>query len=191
MNHVFLGLLAGGPRHGYDLKRLYDAQFPGARPLAYGQVYATLQRLQKEGHVEVDGTVQGSGPERTVYRITDPGREVLAAWLDEPEPPSAYAGSELVRKTLMALHLGADAARFLARQRQVHLARMRELLREQAAAEAAAGPSEGVVPGLGADYAVAHLDADLRWLETTTERVARARTAADAPAPAPRPGDPR
>src|SRR3954469_24884704 len=52
---TFLGLLEVGPRHGYDLKRAYDERFGADRPLSYGQVYATLARLLKNGLVEVDG----------------------------------------------------------------------------------------------------------------------------------------
>ena len=52
-NEVVLALLRNGPAHGYDLKRDHDAWFPDARPLAFGQVYATLGRLERSGHVEV------------------------------------------------------------------------------------------------------------------------------------------
>jgi DNA-binding PadR family transcriptional regulator len=174
MNHVFLGLLVGGPRHGYDLKRLHDEHFPGARPLAYGQVYATLQRLEREGHVVISETRQDGGPERTVYALTEAGRAHLREWLTTPEPPIAYGGAELVRKALTALHLGEDAAGYLARQRQTHLARMRELVRAQSTG---ADPEEGADPDIASssDYALAHLDADLRWLEAAAERIARTR----------------
>ena len=50
--HVVLGLLAGGPRHGYELKRAHDQRLPQAKPLAFGQVYATLARLARDGLVE-------------------------------------------------------------------------------------------------------------------------------------------
>ena len=52
-NEVLLALLRIGPAHGYDLKRDHDAWFPDARPLAFGQVYATLGRLERGGLVEV------------------------------------------------------------------------------------------------------------------------------------------
>ena len=44
-SHVLLGLLAAGSRHGYELKRAHDARLPRARPLAFGQVYATLSQI--------------------------------------------------------------------------------------------------------------------------------------------------
>ena len=52
---TLLGLLSAGPGHGYDLKRSWDHWFAASKPLAYGQVYATLARLVRDGlitHVE-------------------------------------------------------------------------------------------------------------------------------------------
>ena len=165
VGHALLGILARGPAHGYDLKREHDARFPETKPLAFGQVYATLARLDRDGHVEVAETAQGGGPERTVYTLTPEGRRTLSDWLEQVEPAGPYPADELVRKTVTALHLGTDAAGFLARQRAQHMARMRELIQAQT----------GVVE-LGAqialDHTIAHLDADLRWLETAAARMA-------------------
>ena len=165
VSHAVLGILARGPAHGYDLKREHDARFPGAKPLAYGQVYATLARLERDGHAEIAETAQGGGPERTVYALTPDGRRALDEWLEQVEPAGPYPADELVRKTITALHLGTNATGFLARQRAQHMARMRELVSAQA-----------VVVELGAqialDHSIAHLDADLRWLENAAARVA-------------------
>ena len=165
VGHALLGILARGPAHGYDLKREHDLRFPGAKPLAYGRVYATLARLERDGHVEIAETAQGGGPERTVYALTPDGQQTLDDWLEQVEPAGPYPADELVRKTVTALHLGTDAVGFLARQRAQHMARMRELVQAQT-----------VVVELGAqialDHTIAHLDADLRWLETAAARVA-------------------
>jgi DNA-binding PadR family transcriptional regulator len=166
VSHALLGILARGPAHGYDLKREHDTRFPGAKPLAFGQVYATLARLERDGHADIAETEQGGGPERTVYALTPGGRRTLDDWLEQVEPAGPYPADELVRKTITALHLGTDATGFLARQRAQHMARMRELISAQSAA-----------PELGAqialDHTIAHLDADLRWLETALARMAK------------------
>jgi len=128
-------------------------------------VYATLARLERDGHAEIAETAQGGGPERTVYTLTPEGRRTLSDWLEQVEPAGLYPADELVRKTVTALHLGTDAGGFLARQRAQHMTRMRELVRAQA-----------VMVDLGAqialDHTIAHLDADLRWLETAAARIA-------------------
>jgi DNA-binding PadR family transcriptional regulator len=164
---VLLGVLAEDPAHGYDLKRAHDERFPTSRNLAYGQVYATLSRLERDGLVETVEISQANGPERTVYALTDAGREELDRWLGETEAPGPYAADELVRKAITALHTRSDAERFLHRQRSVHLDVMRRLTQERAeTAELGAK--------IAIDYTLAHLDADLRWLEETRDRVARA-----------------
>jgi DNA-binding PadR family transcriptional regulator len=165
VGHAILGILAQGPAHGYDLKREHDARFPGAKPLAYGQVYATLARLERDGHAEIAETIQGGGPDRTVYALTPEGQQTLTDWLEQVEPAGPYPADELVRKTITALHLGTDAVRFLARQRAEHMARMRQLVKAQ---------TEVVELGarIALDHTIAHLDADLRWLETAAARVA-------------------
>ena len=93
--HVLLGLLAEGERHGYELKREHDARFPAARPLAFGQVYATLERLRNRGLVDTAASVKADGPERTPYALTDAGRAELDRWLAEVEAPSPYVANPL------------------------------------------------------------------------------------------------
>ena len=128
VGHVLLGVLAEGPAHGYDLKHAHDERYPGAKQLAFGQVYAALAKLEKDGFVEVVETTRGSGPDRTTYALTPAGKAALGSWLAEVEPAGPYAADELVRKTVTALRLGRDAADYLARQREAHLAEMRRLV---------------------------------------------------------------
>jgi DNA-binding PadR family transcriptional regulator len=163
---VLLGLLDRGPGHGYELKAAHDEWFPSAKPLAFGQVYASLGRLERDGLVEAVETRQESGPERTVYALTEQGRAALREWLAEPEPPTAYAADELVRKTVTALRLGVDHERFLDRQQAAHMELMRQLTAQR---------GQAAEPGarIALDHRLAHLDADLRWLEETRERMTR------------------
>jgi DNA-binding PadR family transcriptional regulator len=166
--HVLLGLLIAGPRHGYDLKRAHDERLPQAKPLAFGQVYATLGRLERDGYVEQSGQDRDGGPDRTSYALTDLGREHLDAWLASVEPPAPYVSNTLFSKVVVSL-LAGDAERastYLVAQRAAHMARMREMTTLKAA------PDTGVGDVVAADYAIAHLDADLRWLQTTLQRVA-------------------
>jgi DNA-binding PadR family transcriptional regulator len=168
IGHVLLGVLAAGPAHGYELKREHDLRFPGAKPLAFGQVYATLARLERDGLVEAAESSQDGGPERTAYAVTPAGEKALADWLSEPEPAGPYPADDLVRKTVTALRMGADAAAYLQRQRQEHLRRMRELLELQQRIEDTGA-------WIAVDHLISHLDADLRWLQAAAERVAQQR----------------
>ena len=158
-----LGLLQSGPRHGYDLKRVYDERFGADRPLSYGQVYATLARLLKHGLVEVDAVEPGAGPERKRYAITDAGVTDVERWLSEPEKPEPYLQSTLYAKVVLALLTGRGAQALLDAQRAEHLRLMRELTQRK---------QEGdVADQLICDHALFHLEADLRWLELTAARL--------------------
>jgi DNA-binding PadR family transcriptional regulator len=170
-NEVVLALLRNAPAHGYDIKRDHDAWFPDARPMAFGQVYATLGRLERGGLVEVLETRTESGPERTVYALTERGEQQLTEWLSEPAGPAASSAEEIVRKTVAALRTGSDPGEFLACQRASHLRRMRELTAQP--------PEDDPAARLARDHVVAHLDADLRWLELAVERVAAAARSTD------------
>jgi DNA-binding PadR family transcriptional regulator len=165
--HVLMGLLAVGDRHGYDLKKEHDERFVGARPLAFGQVYATLDRLSKKGLIEAVDVERVEGPDRTVYRLTEAGRADLSAWVAEVEPPAPFAGNPLATKATIAFLIGDrnDASAYLQRQRHAHLDRMREYTRLKT------NPATPLTEVLAADYAIAHLDADLRWLDTAIDRV--------------------
>jgi DNA-binding PadR family transcriptional regulator len=166
--YVLLGLLATGDKHGYELKRAHDERLPQARPLAFGQVYATLGRLQRDGLVVEAGQDRDGGPDRTSYAITEAGRSALETWLDTVEPAAPYISSPFFAKVVVAL-VTADsdrARRCLMAQRQAHMTRLRELTAVKTA------PTAGLDDVIAADFAIAHLDADLRWLQTTLDRVA-------------------
>jgi DNA-binding PadR family transcriptional regulator len=163
---ILLGLLAERPKHGYELKREHDERLPGTKPVAYGQVYSTLQRLERDGLVTVAETVSDGGPERTVYRLTDDGRAKVRAWLEETEPPAPHLSAALFTRIVLALIVGEDPQRHLDRQRAAHLARMRELTAAKTA------PDRSAAQILAADHALLHLDADLKWMDLAGRRLA-------------------
>ena len=161
--HVLLGLLEPAPKHGYMLKSEYDDRFGADRPLRYGQVYATLTRLQREGWAQEIAIEPGAGPDRRRFAITAAGIEELGSWLDRPEPPTGFNASVLFAKTVLALHSGRAAHNVLDAQRTVHIARMRAVIRSARDAEP--------ITKLAADYEIAHLQADIDWIETAIARL--------------------
>ncbi|MFF4014375.1 PadR family transcriptional regulator [Streptomyces sp. NPDC001843] len=163
--HILLGLLAAGPSHGYDLKRRHDERFPQARPLAYGQVYTTLQRLVRDGLAEVDGTDADGGPERTLYHSTEAGAQELTRWAAAIAPPAPFVTNEIFAKVVVSILAGGDPAVYLGAQRAAHMERMRELTVLKTT------PNTDLATVLSADYALNHLDADLRWMNTTAARL--------------------
>ena len=165
--HVLLGLLSRGQQHGYDLKREHDALFPAAKELAFGQVYAALGRLQDKGFVEEAARERVDGPDRTAYRLTDAGRDELASWLATVEPlPERTANPVATKVTLLLLTEGTHrAVEHLVRERAARVERMRELT------TAKHKPGTTLQEVLATDLTLAHLDADLHWIESARRRI--------------------
>jgi DNA-binding PadR family transcriptional regulator len=160
---TLLGLLEPGPSHGYELKRAFDHRFGNDKPLPFGQVYATLGRLERDGLAIVTGTEAGEGPDRKRYAITEQGVTDLEQWLAEAEAPEPHLQTVLFTKVVLALLSGRDANRYLDTQRAAHLGRMRQLTELRR--------TSPLTQSLLADYALFHLEADLRWLELTAARL--------------------
>jgi DNA-binding PadR family transcriptional regulator len=160
---TLLGLLEREPSHGYDLKRDYDTYFGRGRPLPFGQVYATLARLARDGKVMIGDVRPGEGPDRKRYVITERGATEVQTWLSEPVEPEPHLQTVLFAKVVLALMLGRPAEEYLDSQRGRHLRRMRELTEVKR--------TGGLVDALLADHALFHLEADLRWIDLTSARL--------------------
>ncbi len=160
---TLLGLLEREPSHGYDLKRDYDTYFGRGKPLPFGQVYATLGRLARDGKVTGWDAEPGAGPDRKRYAITEIGAREFDTWLAEPIEPEPHLQTVLFAKVVLALMLGRSAETYLDSQRAAHLQRMRNLTETKR--------SGGLMDALLADHGLFHLEADLRWIDVTSARL--------------------
>ena len=164
MRHAVLALLADQPAHGYEIKRGLEERFGSViAPLNAGQVYTTLQRLQRDELVADDAVAQSGRPDKRVYRLTDAGRQALEEWLGVPSAPTRLR-DDFFMKLVFAQSLGlADPAALMARQREAYLRSLGEL--ERVLADGGAdGTAALVVEG-----AALHLEADLKWLDRCEE----------------------
>jgi len=164
VRHAVLALLADQPAHGYEIKRGLEERFGSVvAPLNAGQVYTTLQRLQRDELVADDAVAQSGRPDKRVYRLTDAGRQALEEWLGVPSAPTRLR-DDFFMKLVFAQSLGlADPAELLARQRAAYLRSLGELERVLADGRAD-GTTALVVEG-----AALHLEADLKWLDRCEE----------------------
>jgi len=160
---TLLGLLERAPSHGYDLKRDYDAYFGRGKPIPYGQVYATLARLARDGKVTAGEPEPGAGPERKRYVISEQGVTEVEAWLADPVEPEPHLQTMLFAKVVLALMTQRPAEIYLDSQRAAHLRRMRELTELKR--------TGNVIDALLADHGLFHLEADLRWIDLTAARL--------------------
>ncbi len=171
VRHALLALLSEGPKYGLQLREEFEARTGEVWPLNVGQVYTTLQRLERDGLVESDEDAQ-DGPQKG-FRITPAGAEELTGWLRTPSDMSSPPRDELVMKVLVALRVpGTDVPDVI----QVHRRYLVELMQQWTRikdAEALGGESDMGL-ALVVDAELFRLDAVVRWLDAADGRIKRA-----------------
>ena len=172
VRHAMLALLIEGPKYGLQLREEFEALTGEVWPLNVGQVYNTLQRLERDGLVESDGA-SDEGPQKG-FRITADGERELARWLCTPPDLSSPPRDELVMKVLVALHVpSADVHAVI----QAHRRYMVELMQQWTRIREEDADSD-LNMSLAVDAELFRLDSVVRWLDAAEARVNRA--AADA-----------
>lgn len=173
VRHALLALLHEGPKYGLQLRQEFEARTGEVWPLNVGQVYTTLQRLERDELVESEGV---DGPQKS-FRITAEGERELDEWLRTPPDLDAPPRDELVIKVLIALTLpGVDVRELL----QVHRRHLLELMQRYTRIKAGASPQD-VGLSVVADAELFRLEAVVRWLDATEGRLQRAPAERDAP----------
>jgi len=168
VRHALLGLLGEGPKYGHQLRQEFEARTGDVWPLNVGQVYTTLQRLERDGLVESDDPV-AEGP-RKGFRITQAGEKELAEWLHTPPDLTSPPRDELVIKVLVAARMpGVDVRDVI----QVHRRYVVELMQQWTRLkEDEAEFDLNLV--LVVDAELFRLDSVIRWLDAADGRLKRA-----------------
>jgi DNA-binding PadR family transcriptional regulator len=171
VRHAMLALLSEGPSYGLQLREEFEARTGDVWPLNVGQVYPTLQRLERDGLVVSEGD---DDSHQKAFRITEEGMRELDAWLRTPPDLSSPPRDELVMKILIALRVpGANVSEVI----QSHRRYLVELMQQWTRIKEDADPAD-VSLGLAVDAELFRLDAVVRWLDAADGRIKRA--AADA-----------
>ena len=125
VRHALLALFSDGPKYGMQLRDEYEGATGDVWPLNIGQVYTTLQRLERDGLVESDEA--GPDERQKAFRITAPGETELVEWLQTPPGLSTPPRDELVTKVLVALRVpGVDVHNVI----QAHRRQIIELMQQ-------------------------------------------------------------
>jgi DNA-binding PadR family transcriptional regulator len=167
VRHALLALLSEGPKYGLQLRQEFETGTGEVWPLNVGQVYTTLQRLERDGLVEADDE-SDDGPQRR-YRITGDGTGELSTWLRTPPDASAPPRDELVIKVLVALRVpGVDVAEVL----QVHRRHLVELMQQYTRLKQDLTDTD-VALALVVDAELFRIDGIIRWLDAADGRIKR------------------
>lgn len=158
VKHAILTLLCSKPRHGYEIKTGFDELVQKTWPLNPGQVYTTLDRLERDGLIESPGQDE---KDRKLYSITDKGHKEVYEWLDHPVERSLLK-DEFYFKWLCARRMEKELESRLIDQQKVlivkeilHLTKFKQQLKQMGQED-----MELLIEG-----ALLHLEADMKWLE--------------------------
>jgi len=169
IRHALLALLSEGPKYGLQLRQEFEARTGEVWPLNVGQVYTTLQRLERDGLVASDDTDDEDGPQKG-FHITAEGEDELARWLRTPPDLSSPPRDELVIKVLIAFRLpGIDVHEVVQTHRRYLVQLMQEWtrLKEYSA-------DRDLEFALVVDAELFRLDSVVRWLDSADGRIKRA-----------------
>jgi DNA-binding PadR family transcriptional regulator len=176
VRHALLAMLSEGPKYGLQLRQEFEARTGEVWPLNIGQVYSTLQRLERDGLIEPDDAAD-DGPQKG-FRITAAGEQELALWLRTPLDLSLPPRDELVIKILVAWQLpGVDVREVI----QTHRRYLVELMQQWTRLKEDQAQS-GLGFALAVDAELFRLDSVMRWLDTADSRFRHAETRPPAPA---------
>lgn len=168
VKHALLSLLEQGPRYGYQLRGEFEEHTGATWPLNVGQVYTTLQRLER------DGLVSGTGDDdqgRPMYAVTDAGRDATAEWFRVPVERTQPPRDELAIKLALAVTVpGVDVSTVIQAQRTATMTAMQDYTRLKRRSAEATEPAE-LAWSLVLDSLVFAAEAELRWLDHCERRL--------------------
>jgi DNA-binding PadR family transcriptional regulator len=163
IRHFILGLLTRQPMSGYDIKRFLKSLSWLIDSPSYGSLYPALHTLLEDGLVTVEVIPREDKPPRKIYSITEPGRQELQEWMDQPITPGASLKAFVMRLVLASNLSTAGLLTYLQQRRAQVSAHQKELV------QIAAGMDEQTDLGerLALDYGLALANAELAWLDQT------------------------
>ena len=173
VKQALLALLEEGPMYGYQLRAEFEQRTGATWPLNVGQVYTTLARLERDGLVVGEGAdAQG----HVMYRVTDPGREEVAAWFTTPVARTQPPRDELAIKLALAVTVsGVDVGRLIQQQRAATMASLQDYTRLKRGGTTGTKAPADLAWTLVLDSLVFAAEAEIRWLDHCESRLRRAR----------------
>jgi DNA-binding PadR family transcriptional regulator len=168
IRHSLLALLSEGPKYGFQLRQEFEMSTGEVWPLNVGQVYTTLQRLERDGLAQSDDVDEDERQKN--YRITETGGDELARWLRTPPDMSEPPRDELVIKVLIASRLpNVDVYDVI----QVHRRYVVQLMQQWTHLKEDESRFD-IAFALAVDAELFRLDAVVRWLDAADGRLHRA-----------------
>jgi len=166
IKYGLLALLRDSPGYGYQLRAQFEEATGSAWPVNIGQVYTTLNRLERDGLVAKTGEDDEG---HVVYEITETGAAELRTWFARPIPLADRPRDELAVKLALAVTVpGVDVAALVQAQRGHVQTALQELTRLKLRAD-----SPHLAWSLVLEAKIFQAEAEIRWLDHVEGKVCR------------------
>ncbi|MFJ2469576.1 PadR family transcriptional regulator [Glutamicibacter sp. NPDC087583] len=164
IRHSLLALLHDQPMYGYQLRSEFEERTGSTWPLNIGQVYTTLDRLERDGLALKDGD---DGEGHVFYRITTAGKAEVSQWFADPVVATNPPRNELAIKLSLAMTLdNVDVEKLLQAQRTASMRNLQTYTRQRReATKFDSNDSHDVAWILVLDSLVFAAEAEIRWLD--------------------------
>ncbi len=184
IKHALLALMEQGPMYGYQLRSEFEERTGSTWPLNVGQVYSTLNRLERDGLVVTAGADDEG---HVMYELTDTGRGEVAEWFTTPVARTQPPRDELAIKLALAVTVpGVEVGTVIQQQRSATMTALQDFTRlKRNENRGSAVPAE-LAWSLVLDSLVFAAEAEIRWLDHCEARLARMAPGAPPPVPAKR-----
>jgi DNA-binding PadR family transcriptional regulator len=172
IKYAMLGILAEKDLHGYELKSSFDEKVGDFWRLNYGQIYTTLDRLEKEELVTYDRQSQEKRPDRKIYSITEKGRRELDEWLITPvSKVRALRDEFFIKLVFMDKKHPEPVLDLIEKQKAMYLKQMNLLTRKKVVLKKERQSLNGLVTELLMDAGLFHAEADIKWLTHSENKI--------------------
>ncbi|MDH4162588.1 MAG: PadR family transcriptional regulator [Nitrospirota bacterium] len=172
VKYAMLGILAKKDLHGYELKSRFDEKVGEFWSLNYGQIYTTLDRLEKEDLVTHDRQTQDRRPDRKIYSITRKGRKELDEWLTAPvNRVRALRDEFFVKLVFMDKDDPAPVLDLIEKQKALYLRQMNRLTHQKVDLKKKPNNRDALITELLMDAGLFHAEADIKWLNLCEAKI--------------------
>jgi len=172
VKYAMLGILAEKDLHGYELKTSFDEKVGEFWSLNYGQIYTTLDRLEKDDLVTYDRQTQDRRPDRKIYSITRKGRKELDEWLSAPvNRVRALRDEFFIKLVFMAKNNPTPVLDLIEKQKALYLKQMNRLTHQKVELKKKHKVPDALTTELLMDAGLFHAEADIKWLTLCESKI--------------------
>ncbi|OGR03521.1 MAG: hypothetical protein A2511_05525 [Deltaproteobacteria bacterium RIFOXYD12_FULL_50_9] len=165
IKYAILAILAERDMHGYELKSNFDDKVGEFWSLNFGQIYSTLDRMEKEELVTHGRETQERRPDRKIFSITAQGRQELNEWLTTPvNKVRALRDEFFIKLVFMDKRDPGPLLDLITKQKALYLKQMSKLTQQKMALKKGADNPDALTSELLIDAGLFHTEADIKWL---------------------------